>query len=95
MAETGVYWLVDDIAAHLLSDGFQKAVRLNPAIEYLDFWTLAVNDDCSAWLIARADRNEPPFIRQKVLFTDFPLPSIDIWVGFDGQYYAIYLPSEH
>ena len=37
----------------------------------------------------------PPFITQKIEYTDFPLDEIDIWAGFDGTRWTLYLPSEH
>lgn len=95
MQEASAYWLIDAIASHLASPEFHAALKQDSRIQDLHFWTLSVSDDKSAVLNARVDRGEPTFISQQIPFTDFPLPSIDIWVGFDGQHYTVYLPSEH
>lgn len=91
----GAYWLIDAIASHVGSSAFQQAVKADPRIEDLHFWRLDVRDDHSALLAARADSGEPPFISQEIPFTDFPLESIDLWVGYDGEHHTLYLPSEH
>ncbi len=95
MQEASAYWLIDAIAGHLASPEFHAAVKQDSRIQDLHFWKLTVNEDDSALLRATVDRGERAFIRQSIPFTDFPLPSIDIWVGFDGQHYTVYLPSEH
>lgn len=96
LAETaGAWWLIDAIASHLGSPEFQAAVQKDPRVQDLHFWRLDVSDDDSAVLTARADSDLPAFITQPIPFTDFPLPKIDLWVGYDGHYFTVYLPSEH
>lgn len=96
LAETaGAFWLIDAIASHLNSPEFRQAAEQDPRIVDLHFWRLAVADDSSARLSARADTDVPTFIQQAIRLTDFPLPQLDVWVGFDGQYFTLYLPSEH
>ena len=46
-------------------------------------------------LMAHVDAGVAPFITQDLPFTDFPLESIDLWCGFDGEHFTLYLPSEH
>ncbi|XOV74846.1 MAG: DUF6876 family protein [Phycisphaerales bacterium] len=46
-------------------------------------------------MLCRADSDEQPAIRQDIAFTDFPLEYVDVWAGFDGEHWTLYLPSEH
>lgn len=91
----GAYWLIDAIASHFGSEAHRNAAASDLRIDYLHFWTLCRNDNGGATLVAKADSPEDPFIQQDIEFTDFPLDKIDIWVGFDGQHWTLYLPSEH
>lgn len=93
--QAGAYWLIHAIASHIRSDAFDDATRQDPRIDDLHFWKLDVGPDRGAVLTARADSGEPPFITQAIEFTDFPLETIDLWCGFDGRHYTLYLPSEH
>jgi hypothetical protein len=93
--QAGAYWLIHAIASHIRSDAYDDATRQDPRIDDLHFWRLDVGPDRAAVLTARADSGEPPFIIQAIEFTDFPLEAIDLWCGFDGQRYTLYLPSEH
>ena len=96
VAEAGqAYWLIDAIASWIGSPEFDQASRDDERILHMHFWTLEVSDDKSATLYAKADSPDKPFITQEIKFTDFPLPKIDIWAGFDGEHYTLYLPSEH
>ncbi len=89
------YWLIDEIALYLGSRSAGQAVASDPRLGSLHFWTLTVNEDRSAQLMARADSGEKPFHTVEIPFTDFPLDQIDIWAGFDGEHWTLYLPSEH
>jgi len=93
--QAGAYWLIDAIAAYVPSKKLDKAIQKDERVGYLHFWKLEVSDDESATLTARVDRDEPPFITQEIPFTDFPLKAIELWCGFDGQRWTLYLPSEH
>lgn len=93
--EGGAYWLLDAIAIMLGSEEFAPAVERDQRIAHLHFWKLLVRSDLSAELIAFADLDVEPFHRQQIRFTDFPLPEVDIWAGFDGTRWTLYLPSEH
>lgn len=96
LAETaGAYWLIDLIASHLISPEFQRAARQDSRILDLHFWNLSVSKDNSAVATARVDHDEAPFVEQKIPYTDFPLETIDLWLGFDGRFFTLYLPSEH
>jgi hypothetical protein len=93
--EGGAYWLIDEIAILLGSDQLKNAVSQDPRIGSLHFWKLNVNEDHSAILTATADSDVAPFIVREIPLTDFPLDHIDIWAGFDGIHWTLYLPSEH
>ena len=92
---SGAFWLFDTIASH------QPKALKNEMLRDIQFWKLTVkegkNGSKSAVLECRTDSGEKPFITQKIEYTDFDLPEIDIWVGpvdeAIGQ--VVYLPSEH
>lgn len=93
--KAGAYWLIDEIAIALGSIEIRRAAIEDPRIAELHFWRLTVEMDNSAKLIARADSDVAPFIVRQIPFTDFPFDHIDIWAGFDGSVWTLYLPSEH
>ncbi len=93
--KAGAYWLIDAIASHVGSAAYRREAMRDPRLQYLHFWRLEVAEDGSAVLSARADSGQRPFVVQRVPFTDFPLDEIDLWVGYDGRHYTLYLPSEH
>lgn len=90
----GAYWLVDAIASYFGSPEMKKAIKKDYRLESLQFWKLVKTGD-SAVLFAEADSGVKPFITQDIEFTDFPLDEVQIWAGFDGQHWTLYLPSEH
>jgi DICT domain-containing protein len=71
-----------------------EAMSKDYRIRTMQFWRLTVSDQ-SAALVAEADAGEDPFIRQEIEYTDFPLDKIEIWAGYDGNRWTLYLPSEH
>jgi len=89
------YWLVDAISSWIGSQAFVAAVRKDDRIGFMHFWKLEVHEDRTAVLSARADSPDEPFIVQSIPYTDFPLTTIDIWAGYDGSRWTLYLPSEH
>jgi hypothetical protein len=91
----GAYWLIDEIAILLGTGRMRGKIERDPRLGELQFWRLRVRRDDSAELLLFADADEPPSYRKQIAFTDFPLDSIDLWAGFDGTHWTIYLPSEH
>ena len=89
------YWLIDAIASWIGSEPFNEATAKDQRISEMHFWTLERGEANTAKLFAKADSPEEPFITQEIEFTDFPLQRIDIWAGFDGKHWTLYLPSEH
>lgn len=91
----GAYWLIDEIALAIAGGDIAKAGRSDDRVLSLHFWKLEVREDRSAELTARADSDVPPFLSRRIPWTDFPLDSVDVWAGFDGHHWTLYLPSEH
>lgn len=91
----GAYWLIDAVASWLGTPQYQAAAAADCRVDDLHFWKLTVRANSSATLTARVDSDVPPFLVQEIEFTDFCMESIDLWCGFDGQHYTLYLPSEH
>ncbi len=92
--EAQAYWLIDAIASYFGSDIMNLAMSKDSRLKSLQFWRLDVKDG-KAVLIANADAGEEPFVRQEIEYTDFPLSEVEIWAGFDGSLWTLYLPSEH
>jgi len=88
----GAYWLIDAIASYFTGGAMKFSDR---RLQTLQFWRLDVHDDRSATLAARADSGAKAYVTQQIEYTDFPLDSIDVWAGSDGQRWTLYLPSEH
>lgn len=96
LAEQGeAYWLIDAIASYFGSPRMRAAIRKDERLASMQFWRLRKFDDERATLICQADAGEPAAIIQAIPWTDFPLSVIDIWAGFDGEHWTLYLPSEH
>ena len=91
----GAYWLLDEIALTLASRSMEAWIADDPRVAEMQFWTLAVSADSSAMLTAVADSGVPPFFQKRIPWTDFPIARIDIWCGYDGEHWTLYLPSEH
>jgi hypothetical protein len=78
----GAYWLLNEI---VLAQNDPKV-----AAEEFQVWKLTVASDRSALLVCE-DGNYNVVTSQRVPFTDFPLPRIELWFTSG----TIYLPSEH
>ena len=81
--ECQAYWLMDAIASH-------QSPKLEAKCDGFQSWKLTVNPDKSA-VLECDDGNHNIVARQEIEYTDFPLPSITLWV--EGV--VILLPSEH
>lgn len=92
---TEAFWLIDCITSYFGTRLMHNAMRQDERLKSLQFWRLEVDEDRSATVTARADTGVEPFVTQEIEFTDFPLDSVDIWAGFDGTRWTLYLPSEH
>jgi hypothetical protein len=91
----GAYWLIDLIASYFGSEVMKQAIADDERLAWMQFWRLDVDESGGAVASCRADADVQPAITQVVPFTDFPLDQVEIWVGYDGQHWTLYLPSEH
>ncbi len=89
------YWLLDDIAILTVSRELKRAAVKNPLVADMQFWILTVAQDQTALLTCGDGNKGHPVYSQRIPFTDFPLPSVEVWAAFDGQHWTLYLPSEH
>ena len=81
--KAGAYWLIDLVASHQ-----RGKLRQEP----FQVWTLTVNlKKQTARAECRADSDTPILKAQNIEYTDFPLPSIKLWL-VDG---VLMLPSEY
>lgn len=90
----GAYWLVDAIASYFGTDLMRAVIEADRRIANFQVWSLEVVES-RAVLTMTADAGVPTAISQPIGFTDFPLERVDIWAGFDGETWTLYLPSEH
>jgi hypothetical protein len=82
------FWLIDAIAS------YQPGLRLNQRLAEFQLWELKVTDQSgfsSAVLVCTDGDRNVPILTQQIERTDFPLPSISLYVE-DG---VLLLPSEH
>lgn len=80
----GAFWLIDLVASY-------QTARLRQ--EEFQVWTLTVDRDRTPVAVAtcQADTDAPVLVRQEIDHTDFPLPSIKLWL-VNG---ALMLPDEY
>lgn len=81
--EAKCFWLMDAIASHL-----PKQFH-----DYFAVVSLTVKD--SSAQLTLDDGNGNIFAQQFIEYTDFPLSELKLYCGFDGEYWAIMLPSEY
>ena len=74
----GAFWLIDVIASYRRKEPFQV-------------WELKVKPDNSCVVTMREDTDQPTKVRQEILYTDFPLENITLYL-IDG---VLLLPSEY
>lgn len=91
----GAYWLIDAIASYFGSPTMRAAIKKDERLASMQFWRLRKFDDERATLICQADAGEPAAIIQAIPWTDFPLSEVEVWAGYDGEHWTLYLPSEH
>jgi len=85
--EAQAYWLIDAIGSYQR----ERRIRDNKRLQEFQLWTLTVRPDGIAVLICREDSGQREVIRQKIEYTDFPIPGITLYVE-NG---VLLLRSEH
>ncbi len=83
--QASCYWLLDLYASHLVSIDHQ-AER---------FTVLKMVRQGRGAYISIEDGNDRQLASQVVEYTDFPLPTIQLYACWDGQYWVAMLPSEY
>ena len=68
--KAGAHWLVD------LIESYQPKLKG----EEFQLWGIKVEDDHSATVYCKADRDEPNLLEQKIEYTDFPLKEYELFV---------------
>ena len=90
---TGCFWLIDIIAS------YQGEIKKNLKFAKLlgmQNWTLKLNKTgYGAKVVCTDGDSEGPYIKQAIPFTDFPLPTITLWVQPQDNLMVIMLPSEY
>ena len=71
--KAGAFWLIDLVASY-------QTARLRQ--EEFQVWILTVDRERTPMAVAtcQADTNAPVLVRQPIDYTDFPLPSIKLWL---------------
>lgn len=82
--KAGAFWVIDLVASH-------QTARLRQ--EEFQIWNLTVDREKTPMAVAtcQADTDAPVLVRQEIDHTDFPLPSIKLWL-VNG---TLMLPSEY
>jgi hypothetical protein len=91
LVEHGAGWLVDAIASYQPSDVLQKGMNRDFQLREMNVYP--EDHVPRAQLTCRADSDRPAVIVQDIEFTDFPLPSIKLYVE-RGEELVLMLPSE-
>lgn len=74
LCENGTAWLIDAIASHQ----FDPKLKTGD-LKHFQIWELEVTGE-SALLTCRPDSDAEPAVSQEIEYTDFPLPSIKLYV---------------
>ena len=70
--KAGAYWLLDIIAS------YQKQCMKDEMLRDFQIWTLTAKDN-EGEVTCKKDSGYPPFIKQKIPYTDFPLDEIKLY----------------
>lgn len=82
------HWLTDAISSYLLDARAQA--------ELFQVWRLTVEAHRAHARLEMTDGNgSAPIIVQKIDYTDFPLPRIELWLVVDGEHWVLMLPTEY
>ena len=82
--EAECFWMMDAIASHLSEIGTNDwFVQVRVAVK------------ASRATMIYDDGNAKEHARQEIPYTDFPLDTITLYAGWDGEHWVIMLPSEY
>lgn len=83
LAERGqAYWLLDLIGSWQA----EPAIKNDPILGEMQFWTLTVNEDKSAIAICERDSGDVA-AKQVLEYTDFPLPTVRLYLAHMVNYW--------
>lgn len=86
----GAYWLMDMIGSHLPSVPKDESFVVASLDKYGTDSGHAAN-----FVLADDYPAGRTYAEQHIEYTDFPLEILKLYVSFDGEYWAILLPSEY
>lgn len=85
LAETAkCFWLKDAIASHIYKIGTS---------DWFVLVMMQVADSKVTMFYEDGNRHENA--RQEIPYTDFPMPTIQLYANWDGEHWVIMLPSEY
>jgi hypothetical protein len=82
--EAECFWMMDAIASHLSEIGTE---------DWFVHVRITVNGSRATMIYEDGNGNE--HARQEIPYTDFPMHVISLYAGWDGEHWAIMLPSEY
>ena len=75
--QAGAHWLIDAIGSYQPS----SKLRSNPRLQEFQLWELKVDLEAkTAVLTLREDTDAKPTVTQKIEYTNFPLPSLKLYL---------------
>ncbi|PSN15937.1 hypothetical protein C7293_04820 [filamentous cyanobacterium CCT1] len=76
------YWLLDLIGSWQI----EPAVKKDPVLLEMQFWTLRVNENSSAVAICERDSGDI-VVTQRIPYTDFPLREVRLYLAHMANYW--------
>jgi len=93
----GVAWLAEHTQAHWLTDAiasYQHLAELRT--EHFQVWRLHVDTQTHAATLTMTNGNsDVALVQQHMVYTDFPLDEITLWLIAQGRELVLMLPSEY
>ncbi|MDA8089530.1 MAG: hypothetical protein M0Z61_04840 [Nitrospiraceae bacterium] len=87
--KAGAYWLMDAIASHIVYGGNRKRMREE------GFVVAKMKVNGRSARLTLDDGNGNVLARQRIGYTDFPKPGIELYAEYGDGRWVILLPSEH
>ena len=85
----GAFWLLDVIASHL------PAVKAAGEMFAVVLLERDVEGSGAVFRLVDDVPAEVVYVEQVIEYTDFPLPSIKLYLATDGEYWTVMLPGEY
>jgi hypothetical protein len=93
----GVRWLADHAQAHWLTDAIASYQHLPECrAEHFQVWHLHVDSQtCVATLTMTNGNSDAALLQQHMVYTDFPLDEITLWLIAQHDHVILMSPSEY